>query len=152
MKAQIVKANLEKNADIEDIWITVQCRKLPSIIIGTVYRHPHALVDSLDYLSEIFKDMCSRNKPFIALGNMNDDLLTPNAKLNTNINRLGLANCIKEPTRITETSASLLDVIITNKVNSIIESSVLPCSVADHELIYAVVNVGKPERHLSLFI
>ena len=77
---------------------------------------------------------------------MNDDLLTPNAKLNTIINRLGLTNCIKEPTRITETSASLLDVIITNKVNSVIESGVLPCSVADHELIYAVVNVGKPKR------
>ena len=124
----------------------MQCRKLPSIIIGTVYRHPHALVNSFDYLSEIFKDMCSRNKPLIILGDINDDLLNPNAKLNTIVNRLGLESCIKKPTRITETSASLLDVIITSRISSIMESGVLPCSIADHELIYAIVNVGKPKR------
>ena len=116
------------------------------MIISTIYRHPHALVNSFDYLSEIFKDMCSRNKHFVVLGDMNNDLLTPNAKLNTIINRLGLESCIKQPTRITETSASLLDVIITNKTESIKESGVVPCPVADHELVYVIVDIKKPKR------
>ena len=33
---------------IEDLWIVVQYKKFPSFIIGCVYRHPHAKIDSFD--------------------------------------------------------------------------------------------------------
>ena len=35
---------------IEDLWIVVQYKKFPSFIIGCVYRHPHAIIDSFDYI------------------------------------------------------------------------------------------------------
>ena len=146
LNARIIETNVIKNADVEDIWVTVQCRKLPSVIIGAVYRHPHALVSSFDYILDIFKDICSRNRSLVVLGDINDNLLDENAKLHTITKRLGLHSCIKNPTRITEVSQSLVDVIITNKAEFILESGVTPCPVADHELVYAIINVSKPKR------
>ena len=45
--------NREVGLGIEDVWIIVQCRKLPSFIVGCVYRHSKAL--SFNYLLESFR-------------------------------------------------------------------------------------------------
>ncbi len=47
---------------------------------------------------------------------------------------------------MTPTSTTLLDVIITNKPDLVTQSYVVPCTVADHELIGASVNILKPKR------
>ena len=77
---------------------------------------------------------------------MNDDLFNPNAKLNSIMKKLGLQNCIEKATRITETSESMIDLIISNRIDYVKEWEVEPCVVADHELISAVINIAKPKR------
>lgn len=147
-KVSKIDVNIPKNVSVkvEDLWITLQCRKLPSIIVGVIYRHPHALNDAFDYISDIFKEMCLRNKPIFVLGDLNDDLLFPNAKLKKIIKACKLSQIIDKPTRITETSATLLDVLITNNPNMIVDFDVLPHPIADHELITAKLNLRKPKR------
>ena len=51
-----------------------------------------------------------------------------------------------KPTRITSLSSTLLDLIITNRPNSVVHSDVLPCPVGDHELLTATINIKK-EKH-----
>ena len=48
----------------------------------------------------------------------------------------GLQQLITEPTRITESSSSLIDVIFTNCINRVVCSRVLHIGISDHSLIY----------------
>ncbi len=57
-----------------------------------------------------------------------------------------LTQVITKPTRITPTSATLIDLIITNKPQSVLYFDTIPCSVADHELNTVSVNLQKPKR------
>ena len=49
----------------------------------------------------------------------------------------GLECLIKEPTRITEDSSTLLDVILTNKQECFGESGVYNPEISDHHVVYA---------------
>lgn len=53
---------------------------------------------------------------------------------------------IDKPTRTTSTSATLLDLIITNKPDAILSQDVVPQVIADHDLVSAVLNVRKPRK------
>ena len=55
-----------------------------------------------------------------------------------------LSQVITEPTRVTATTKTLIDVFITNKKESIIHSGVYPMSISDHNLIYAVRKISIP--------
>ncbi len=52
LKTNIIKF-LPKQTGIEDLWFSVQSSMSPAIIIGCVYRHPKASVDSLEYLQDV---------------------------------------------------------------------------------------------------
>ena len=57
-----------------------------------------------------------------------------------------MTQLITQPTRITSTSSTLLDIIITNKPDSVINSDTTPCPVGDHELISVTTDLRKPKR------
>ena len=86
-----------------------------------------------------------RNKTMFALGDLNDDLLQNNSQLSRVIKTNKLTQLINKPTRITPNSATLIDVIITNKPDILINTEVIPHPIADHELISATLNITKPK-------
>ena len=55
-----------------------------------------------------------------------------------------LSQLIKAPTRITEETESLIDVIISPSPKQIKHSDVVHCSISDHDLIYAILELKKP--------
>ncbi len=59
-----------------------------------------------------------------------------------------------EPTRVTSTSATLLDLIITNELRHVLEESVVPQVIANHDLIVIKINLRKlkRERLVKLFV
>ena len=146
MKVTVLTPSIEKPPYVEDLWMAIQYKHFPSFIVGCVYRHPHALNDSFNYLSDIFSSMCLRNKPLLILGDFNDNLLCPDNKMGNLIQTLHLVQLIERPTRITASSSTLLDLIITNKSNFVTHSDAVSCCIGDHELITATVNIRK-EKH-----
>ena len=150
LKVNILSTTLERPENIEDIWMTVQYRNLPSFIIGCVYRHPHALNNSFTYLSDVFTAMCLRNKPLLILGDFNDDQFLPDNKIGKITKSLHLIQLIKKPTRITSTSSTLIDLAIINRSDFVIHSDVISCPVGDHELLTITVNVRKEKRPASI--
>ena len=74
---------------------------------------------------------------------MNDDQLIRGNNLNKLVRDLNLKQLIDRPTRITKSTSTLLDVIITNRTDMIIATDVEPSTVADHELISIVINIRK---------
>ena len=142
INVNIDKGNIE---GIEDIYIQIQSKKFPSLILGCIYRHPKALASSFSYLADVFKALCLRNKPIFIVGDLNDNLFNMGSNLNKIVNNLNLKQIIDKPTRIAHNSSTLLDVAITNNVDMIVYSNVLPSTIADHEMLSFIVNIRKPK-------
>ena len=143
-----VDVHREVDLDIEDVWITVQCRKLPSFIIGCIYRHPKAPFRSFDFLLESFRSVCLKKKAVYIFGDFNDNMLSRNSKFLKLIEKAKMTAIIHKPTRITEQSSTLIDQVITNSPLKILHSDVLPGPIADHELITITIDIKKPKRQL----
>lgn len=145
-----VKVDLPICEGIQDVWVKVQLRKLPSFIVGAMYRHPHALVDSFDYVYDILQLLSLEKKNIFLLGDLNDDQLACQSKLRKIVNNLNFYQIIDEPTRITSTTKTLLDVLITNNREIIVHSEVASCHLSDHELISVDIDVRKPKKKLNV--
>ncbi len=114
--------------------------------VGCAYRHPKASQESFDYINDTLKEICLRNKYLFLLGDLNDDLLRGGNKLKTIINTNKLHQVIDRPTKVTSESATLLDIVVTNKSAAIIHKDVIPKIVANHDLITATINITKFKR------
>ena len=111
-----------------------------------MYRHPHAPASSFDYILDIFRNVSLRNKSMFILGDINDNLFEANSKLDRIVKNMKMKQLINKPTRITEMSSTLLDVIIVNNPEMVLMTDVFPCEIADHELISLKINISKPKR------
>ncbi len=84
---------------MDDLWLCVQSNMYPAVIIECVYRHPKASADSFEHL----QDVTDR------LGDFNNDLLLNSSNLNGILKNNSFVQLIDVPTRVTATSATLLD-------------------------------------------
>lgn len=91
----------------------------------------------------------SKCKDLIILGDLNCDILRkskPESRALLEVCfSLNLYQIITTPTRITENTQTLIDVIITSNRNLISSSDVLLSSISDHSLPYAVLNLKSPK-------
>lgn len=67
LSSGVLHTNIKRQSGVKDVWVKIQCRKLPSIIIGCIYRHPKAHSDSFDYIVDILRTMSMRNKSLFFL-------------------------------------------------------------------------------------
>ena len=142
-----VKNDLPTQENIEDLWINVQYRKNPSFLIGVVYRHPNGNQNTFDYLNTVLNKMLRYAKPLYALGDLNDDQLSSKkSKLKTIITKNGLHQIIENPTRICKESATLIDVIITNRKETVDSWKNDDCHIADHNIIGIQIKYKKPKK------
>lgn len=142
----VINVNVDRIEGVEDLWLSVQCRKLPTIIIGCVYRHPHANSLTYDYILDIFNCMHLRNKSFYVLGDFNCNFLSKNNKMEQVINNTKLNQLVSKPTRNTSQSSTLLDLIVTNNTALVLEHDVIACPIADHDLLTITLDITKPKR------
>ncbi len=90
--------------------------------------------------------MCLQRRTAFILGDLDDNLLAQNSRLSRIIGNHKLTQLIHKPTRITPTSSTLLDVIITNRPDHVIHVDVVPGVIADHDLITVTADISKPKR------
>ena len=84
------------------------------------------------------------------VGDVNDDLLGGNPKFRQVLDACKLHQLITKPTRITPTTSSLIDIFATNNRHMVLDSEVVPCSAADHELITITINLKKEKKKTSI--
>ena len=131
--------------DIEAVWINITCDS-QQLIIGCIYRPPD---DSQFY--EIFYSTLERiwmkRKNILLMGDFNADLLperdpelkSEGRRLLRVLSSFDLYNVIAQPTRITSSSSTLLDLVITSNTSKIVNSGVFDPGLSDHCLVFAVV-------------
>jgi hypothetical protein len=128
-----------------------------SFLLCTAYRPPDVPYSTLSSLVHaLFIDMSPDVDLVILLGDLNVNLLDKKRAdvryLERIFNSLGLAQLIKDPTRITENTSSLIDLIVVDKMHSfdvgmVNTSNILQengRSITDHTLAYCDVPYKKP--------
>ena len=92
----------------------------------------------------------NENKKFIMLGNFNIDLVPTVYQRNTWINTFqnyNLSQLIKEPTRITHQSKTLIDHIFVSEDVHVSNSGVLSWFVSDHNPVYVTAKKSNDISH-----
>ena len=128
---------------LHQLWLKIQIRNLRSFLVCTVYRPPNSS-PSLAFQEELNNSLISAlsyNKPVFILGDLNCNLLNstdPGATaLKAYCSSFNLTQLISQPTRVTQCTKSLLDVIITSNDQLVIKSGVFPSSISEHDVVYA---------------
>ena len=102
-----------------------------------------------DYLKPSSTCPLSFNKPIIILGDLNCNLLQTNPDGLSWLNfasEMNLKQLITSPTRITESSRSLIDVVMTSTPDLVHESGVISTSISEHFPVYMVLNTKLPKQ------
>ena len=138
------------------LWLKIQIRNLKSFWICTVYRPPNTSINCLDNeLSNSLVEALSFNKPIFILGDLNCNMLNANDPLCQALTTFRLAfnlsQLVHQPTRVTETSKSLIDILLVSNKNLVIETKVIPVSISDYDLIYATLKLKK-ERSKPVYV
>ena len=129
------------------LWMQIQLNRLKSLVFCVTYRPDYCPVSCfVDDFMDKYSQALILGKPLIITGDLNCNLLEPGCPeavaLLDFCKSVNLTQLIKEPTRMTETSSTLLDVIITPTNTNLVESSgVLPCHISDHYLVYATLKL-----------
>ena len=66
------------------------------------------------------------------------------------MSKFNLKNVIDQPTRVTDTSTSLIDLIISSNTSKIAHDGVYSLGISDHNLIYAVVDLKRKRQKPTL--
>lgn len=134
--------------NLELMWLEIQLKNTKNFLLGVIYRPP----DTSDYLpkdfNKIFTDNLSNvfneSKEVILMGDVNVNYLDKhsNKEFKSVLNLFGLKQLIKTPTRITEESSTLIDIIATTHHQYIKGSCTIPSGIADHEMVGCVRKVN----------
>ena len=84
----------------------------------------------------------------ILIGDTNCNFLKPtnySVHLKRLIKTYSLTQLIKEPTRTTRTTQTIIDHIVTNRPERVSESGVIPCGISDHNLIFMTKKIRSPK-------
>ena len=150
----MITNDINHNLEIEDLWVEMSIgnrKKRDNYIIGVVYRHPGGSVKDLDYftkkLEHIMMQANTENKKCIILGDLNIDGL----KINTNDHVGNFFKTVMEqdfvpsitiPTRVVDTSVSIIDHIIVNRdvLKNGVKTGNLYCGITDHLPNFIMIN------------
>ena len=139
----------------EALWVNIIDQFDTSFVIGVIYRHPSQILINafIEDLSNCLTDYNKHSINYFTLGDLNINTSTINRSLDAMhfINTLlscGAFPIITKPTRVTDTTATIIDHIITNVTNHKILPGVIETSeVSDHYPVFCQVqNITLPKK------
>jgi len=139
-------------------WVEIDpCNKKKHIMVGCVYKHPSANVEEFTLkFEELLKELNLNKDDAYILGDMNIDLLKHHMHQQTGryldmLYSHDLLPVTTKPTRITSHTATLIDRIYTNTVNSLV-SGILTIDISDHLLVFCIADIKlKKQNHQMYF-
>ena len=136
---------------IESIFIEV-CLNKKSIIVGEVYRIPHASEsESLAHYSQILNSISASGRDVILGTDQNIDLLKLSKKISTRdfLNEFishGLLPCCDKATRIAHETASSIDNIYVRGFHGRCHAGILETDVSDHFPVMLYIETPHPKK------
>ena len=123
--------------------------KMKSLVVCVVYRPPSCPVTCFaeDFVPRYSQALMLR-KEVIITGDLNCNLLSNSPEshaLKDLCTLLNLAQLISKPTRVTETTETLIDVMLTTNPDLLRRSDVCEITISDHFLVYCILNLKLPK-------
>ena len=143
MKYSMIRHSKMCNHEFEFLWVKLKSQNSKPFFLSVTYRSP-SIKNPVDYTKRLcsYMTLCLKSLPFgtevFCVGDFNADYSTKCAltSLLKDFSRTcNLKQLIDKPTRITETTSSIIDLIFTNS-NEILEYGSIPCGISDHNIIY----------------
>ena len=138
-----------ENFQIECIWIEIKFPHNPPILICNLYRNGK----SDDSWFQKFADMMDKikitNQEIILLGDFNINLFNSHPYWESILDIYNLKQQIQNPTRVCDSTSTLIDHIYTNSESKISNAHVSPSGVSDHFPILCtfLLKVPKPFKN-----
>lgn len=137
----IIRKDLKFDS-LENLCLEIQKPRSKPFVVVTWYRPPDSLIDIFSHFETLIGKLDAENTEFYLLGDLNCDMVATRYDNHTNklisiADVYGLQQLITEPTRVTPTSATLIDLIYTNCPDKITCSGVRHISISDHCMVFA---------------
>ena len=137
-----------ENDNVEGIWLEVYVKHSKSFIVGIIYRPPSSSKHISKNFDKTFlntiKKINREKKETLILGDFNCNYLDnkdcTNFKEQLSLN--GLVQLIKEATRTTNISQTLIDLLLSNKPEHLCDIEVIPSAISDHDIIRCRRKIG----------
>ena len=138
--------------EIEAVCLEINKPNSKPFVVISCYRPPsYNPTKFFEYIETIINGLDSGDRELYILGDLNCNMLSskntvPNAQFLSLCELYQLEQLIKNPTRITMQSRTLIDVILTNTSQRIVSSGVLHLGISDHSLVYAIRKISIPSK------
>ena len=127
--------------DLEILWAEVHTGNSKAMV-GVIYRPPQTEISFYQKFEHNIQSVLDLNIPVFLAGDFNIDMLGNRCnQFKTLLTRLNLVNIVQEPTRITDSSATCIDLFVTNRPNFIADVNILSNFCSDHCPVSAEINV-----------
>ena len=127
--------------DLELLCIEIQKPKTKPFLLSNWYIHPNTPIELFDKFEVLLGKVEAENIESNILGDLNRDIMAISPANETKhlielCESFQYAQSIKEPTRVTSSSESLIDLFLTNEPDKFVTSGVSHIGCSDHSLIY----------------
>ena len=120
-------------SNIETLWVEISLPNAKPFLICTVYRPPSSNSEWIDQFEEELSIVQATGLKVILMGDFNIDITVhSNQKCQHLVDLFDLSQMIREQTRVTETTSTIIDHVYTSHPDNIIESFVSPYYISDH--------------------
>ena len=144
------------NVDFETVWIEIINPKAKNLLCCCTYRHPNSEISTLiDNFHEVIGNLAKENKQIAIMDDFTIDLLNYDSHIATNefVNMMfshHFQPCSLHPSRITDTSSTIIDNIYINSAyeNNVVGGNILSL-ISDHLPQFAILFGNTPEYKVS---
>ena len=131
---------------IEQLWVEV-CRGGASLAVAVIYRPDVSVTNFLNQFEELLSDMVPRYGGVVCLGDFNINGLGGSGiyadRFLPIIEAFDLRQIITAPTRVTVSTATLIDYVIVANDAAVVDVGVIPVhDVADHSLVFVCLGLS----------
>ena len=150
--------NMSKSVEsvAESLFIEVFLKNNKKMIVGTVYRHHQSISYFIDnFLAEILHSISKSKKMCALMGDFNVDLLKIDQHDESNffyniMTANGFRPLILQPSRVTKSSATLIDNIFINDMATKSKGGNLISSISDHFAQFSCLDIFPKKRSDAL--
>ena len=126
--------------DLESITVEIKVGKYKPFLVTTIYRPPDKPVAYFDQIESLISTSELEEKESILIGDLNCGFLFESNNNTRNLKRMlfsyGFSLLIKEPTRTTSDTKTIIDHIITNRTDLVSSSGIIYCGISDHGVVF----------------
>ena len=129
--------------DLECLWVELHYPHKPPILVGSIYRPPNSTSEYFEKLDICLSKVMSENIECAIFGDFNCNFMK--GKKDANAEKLqflselyGLKQLVDLPTRITQSTCSLIDLVFVSDPELYSETGVFKTCISDHYLVYTV--------------